>query len=207
VLGTGSLVNNGELRYSIRSLVKNMLDLRNIYIIGERVNFLSGVVQIEKIDLYKESWKNVLDKTRVACEISYLSEEFLFMNDDFFMLSPFLGADFPFYTLEGFDGGLSGRLSYQVHCPIRYKKEWFMKMPLSVEMFGNFSPRSFYGNFYRAPAKPVQDFIVRNGLDVLDFDFQIKGKDFFSISDQIMLDPDFVLWLDFLFPEPTCFEL
>lgn len=206
ILGTGSLVENEEIRYSIRSLVKNMRDLGSIFVIGDCPDFLPGVVHILADDLYDKPWKNMLHKTRLACANPDLSDEFLLMNDDFFMLTPFDGADFSFYAMKNGSGGCNGKESFQIHCPIRFNKDMFLKLPINTEMKGDYSPRSFYSNFYTAPPLFVTDFIIREGVGLPDFTTQIKGRDFFSISNSIMLNSRFQQWLFDLYPERCSFE-
>lgn len=207
ILGTGSLSQNEELRYSVRSLARHMLDLRDVYIVGEPADFLPSVIHIPAQDSYPRAWQNALHKTRLACALEQISDEFLLMNDDFFMLSDFLGSEFPFYALKNSDGGPNGRHSFAVHCPIRLKKEWYLKMPISVELSGHRSPRSFYANFFGAPPVFVDDFILRPDTKNTPLDLQLSGRDFFSIDNACMLDRVFVSWLSELYSEPSRFEL
>lgn len=207
VLGNGSIANNEELRYSIRSIYKNMIDLRNIYIIGEKVDFLKDVIFVECKDTEERGWKNVYKKTLLACNIPELSEEFLFMNDDFFVLEPFDGSCWPYYSLRGADGGNCGSKSFQVHCPIKYNKEYFKALPIDLNTKGNISIRSFYGNFCRVPAIPVTDSIIRTGDDFPEYDVQTIGRDFFSISDSDMLNEKFVQWLKEQYKNPSKYEI
>src|SRR5690606_36704423 len=129
-------------------LAYNMKDRYNIYIVGKEVDFLHGCKLIRFKDSEDKACKNVCLKTKLACEIEELSDEFLFMNDDFFMLEEFYGADFPFYALKNSNGGNCGMHSFQVHCPIRFKKDWYAGMPIALNIRGNYSPRTFYANFY-----------------------------------------------------------
>jgi hypothetical protein len=207
ILGSGSLVKNEEIRFSIRSLEENMLDLQNIYIIGEDPEILSGVKIIPASDSSPDKWKNAYHKIILACTIPEISEEFLLMNDDFFMIEPFSGAEFPFYALEGSSGGTEGLNSFHVHCPLRIKKEWYRKMPFDPTSKGHHSPRTFYCNFYKAPPTFCDDFILRAGEGCKDFDLQIKGKPLFSISDTAMIWEPFVVWLMYKFPHRSRFEI
>lgn len=207
ILGSGSLVNNEEIRYSIRSLVENMIDMRNLYIIGEKPHFIQNVQHHFLPDSDKKSWKNVYNKIMFACEIPELSDEFLLMNDDFFLLEPFQGVCFPYYSLKGIDGGTCGRYSFQVHCPFKIYKEWFKKLPIDLSTKGNLSLRSFYANFTNQTPIPTTDPIIRTGNDYLKIDEQLIGRDFFSISDSDMLDPVFVNWLSERYPKKSRFEL
>lgn len=206
ILGKGSLSQNEEIRFSIRSLEQNMTDLRHIYIIGECPSFLQNVKHIPAEDTQKERHVNAYNKIKLACEQEEISDEFLLMNDDFFMLKPFEGSQFPFYALEKSNGGPCGQNSFHIHCPIRYQKEWFDKMPIDPDLKTCKSPRTFYANFYRAPVKFCKDFILQVEENAPDFDFQVAGNPCFSISDNAMLHPPFVGWLNELYPVPSRFE-
>ena len=79
-------------------------------------------------------------------------------------------------------------------------------MPIQPDSAGEYSPRSFYCNFYGAPPKFIEDVILREGEGVPSFDVQSAGKKFFTIGDSIMCDAEFVMWLDQLFPTHSRFE-
>lgn len=206
ILGTGSLVNNEEIRLSIRSLESNMKDLRDIYIVGELPDFLQNIKHIPANDGSIYKYINAYHKVLNACKNENISDEFLLMNDDFFMTREFLGAEFPFYALENSNGGACGANSFHIHCPIRIQKEWFQKMPIDLSFKSCKSPRTFYANFYKAPPKFCNDFVVRAGDGCRNFDEQIKNKPLFSISDTAMLYPSFIKWLNKLYPVPSSFE-
>lgn len=206
ILGNGSLANNDEIKYSVRSLSENMLDLENLFIIGENPDNLPLAKVIIADDSYSSKWQNVFNKTRLACQCPDISDEFLLMNDDFFILQPFLGAEYPFYALKNSNGGSDGMNSFHVHAPIRIKKDWYLNMPLDINSKGTHSPRSFYSNFYKAPPTFCSDFIIQTDAHFSSFDSQIQNKPVFSISNSAMLNPDFVSWLDQLYPTPSRFE-
>lgn len=205
-LGKGSLENDDELRFSLRSLEKYMADLRKIFVVGEKPDWLEGVEHLTAFDEHKKEWRNVLLKVRQACSVASLSDEFLLMNDDFFALEPFLGSDLPFWSIKGANGGNCGPTSFFIHRPMRIKKEWYLKMPLSVEMPGDFSPRTFYANFYKAPPTPARDLILRPGKGMRSFAEQVRGEPWFSIDDITMTDPEFRQFIFELYPEPSAFE-
>lgn len=207
ILGKGSLAENEEIRYSVRSLEQHMLDLGNVFIVGENPGILPNAIQIECEDPHTKAWRNMLLKLRTACAIEGLSEEFILMNDDFFLLAPVSGEEFPFYAVENGNGGSSGALDFGVHAPIKIKKEWLLNMPLLPDASGSFSVRSFYGNFYKAPPTYTKDHIMRAGEGLPSFDEQSEKWDWFSIDDAMMLNPEFISWLQSKFPEPSSFEI
>lgn len=206
ILGSGSLANNEELRLSLRSLHENMIDLGKIYVVGEDPGFLPPDMLFHSNDCYKEKWKNAYHKVCVACGIFELSDDFLLMNDDFFMIEPFEGAEFPFYALKNSNGGTCGQHSFHIHCPIRLNKEMYLKMPFSMDQKACRSPRTFYGNFYKAPPKFCGDFVVHVGEGMKPPEEQIVGLPCFSIGDHAMLYAPFRKWLEYQFTEPSPFE-
>lgn len=206
ILGAGSLANNEELRYSLRSLALHMQDLGKLYVVGEKPDFLDNFTHIPAQDIYTEKWKNAHSKTRLACSLGQLSEEFLLMNDDHFMLEPFKGSEWPFYALADSSGGVDGPNSFHIHCPIRLKKEWYLALPLDLEAKGVHSPRTFYSNFYKAPPTFCNDFILNVRGNAFDFAEQAVGFPCASISNTTMLNEDFIYWLVQLYPEPSKYE-
>lgn len=206
ILGTGSEANDIEIRYSLRSLEKNMLDLGKVFIVGVCPSFLKNIIHIPILDSYPKKWQNAYLKISTACFDARVSDDFLLMNDDFFILEPFEGALFPFYSLKKADGGPDGPHSFHIHCPIRYNKEMFLKMPLSTESSGAHSLRTFYSNFYRCPRYPTQDFILPGPFAGKTYNDQVDGWPSFTIGTQLAKRPDFIEWLDSLYPEPSRFE-
>jgi hypothetical protein len=207
ILGSGSLANDEEILYSARSLCKNMLDMGTVYVVGDSPKHLPGATHFQMQDAYPEGWKNVYTKIIKACSIPELSEEFLLMNDDFFMTEPFEGADFPFYAIKGTNGGSCGQHSFQIHAPMRISKEMFVKMPFDISSNACKSFRSFYANFYGAPPKFIEDCIIQVGENVAPFDEQVEKQKFFSISNSSFLNAKFSDWIKSQFPEGCALEI
>lgn len=200
ILGSGSLANNKELEFSIRSLRQNMIDLQKIFVIGETPPEGLDVIHIPAEDPYPLKWQNILHKLSIACKIDTLSENFISMSDDYFVLETFEGASLPYYFRQGIDGGVNGIRNFDLHVPFKINKEAFLKMPLTVDMKGWYSPRTFYSNFFADDVAPLTDCIVVNGEGVKPFEEQVKGRDFFSVGNTIMLDPAFLTFLEKLYP-------
>lgn len=206
VLGKGSLVDNEEIKYSLRSLERHMEDMGNVYIIGEKVGFLKGVNFIDCADVEDESWKNVHKKILLACNTEEISSDFLLMNDDFFAFDSFKGAELPFYAQKNGDGGSSGPISYMVHTPWRVNKEMYKALPLDIGSMRHMSLRTFYCNLYKAPPTYIDDCILRVGDRMPLLDVQIYGKSWGSIDDVTMLHPEFYQWIDQTFSKPSKYE-
>ena len=67
VLGKGTKWNDNEIRFSLRSLAKNVTGIRNVYIVGERPDFLKRVIHISYPDeLLNNADGNITFKSRNA---------------------------------------------------------------------------------------------------------------------------------------------
>ena len=87
VVGTGSLWNNNELRYSLRSIAKNGGNVGRVFIVGYKPNFVSDLVTyIPCDDPYDRAHKNILHKVLTAVESGLLPEHFLISSDDHFYI-------------------------------------------------------------------------------------------------------------------------
>jgi len=98
VLGSGSQWKNNELRFSLRSVAKNLSNVRNVYIIGEDPGFLSeNVIHIYHPDELnsRNADGNMALKILRACDEPDLSDDFLFMNDDFIINKPISAVNIP----------------------------------------------------------------------------------------------------------------
>ena len=97
-LGSGSRWNNNELRFSIRSAFKNLSGFRNIFIVGEKPDFLNltdeidghRIIFLPMPDIYgpNNADGNIIAKLLHTAHHPMLSEDFIFMNDDNYFLKP-----------------------------------------------------------------------------------------------------------------------
>lgn len=76
--------DNEELRYSLRSLEKNMPN-GNVWVIGGKPNWYSG--NFIPVEQSKKSYNNVREQLRVACSNEKISDDFVLMNDDFYVIN------------------------------------------------------------------------------------------------------------------------
>ncbi len=100
VIGNGSSHSNDELRFSLRSIEKYFKDLRNVFIVGSKPDFIdeSKVIFIPTDDICegdlankdRNHWHNM----EIVCKDPRLSEKFLFAADDFLITKPSIWDDF-----------------------------------------------------------------------------------------------------------------
>ena len=81
-----SIWENNEIRYSIRSVLKYHPDAE-IIILGEKPIWYTGKF-IQHTDVSELPYINKWKKTIRACESKLISNEFVSMDDDFFLMAP-----------------------------------------------------------------------------------------------------------------------
>jgi hypothetical protein len=77
--------DNEELRYSIRSLVKNLPEV-NVWIVGDAPSWYTG--SIVRVDRLNQKYKTVRNNLDVLSKTDEINEQFVLMNDDFFVTRP-----------------------------------------------------------------------------------------------------------------------
>ena len=171
-IGSGSLRQNIELRMSLRSLEKHGKNIDRVFLVGNKPDFIKNVEYIWVDDKY-EWWRNAFEKTKAAIKAG-ISDEFLLMNDDFFMLGDFDAATYPYYHKGEMPEGSVQKYGsvvantkkvlqsigattkhFGVHCPMRIEGKKY----LELEKFYH-TPvlaRCLYGNLYAKGARKVND--------------------------------------------------
>jgi hypothetical protein len=173
ILGSGSPFNNDELRYSLRSLEKNGVNVSRVIVVGENPGFLS-----ENVEFYpcKEFSGNkeyrIAKKIEWACKKNIVKGDFFFCNDDFFFIKEFDLLTYPFYYKgclsatapnPHYNISLQNTFKYllklgkstkhfDVHTPIIYNSNNFLSLEKhwkisSLQNFG-FVVKSIYSNIY-----------------------------------------------------------
>ena len=99
VVGTGSKWNNNELKYSLRSIDKNGVNVGRIFIATETLPKFINPEAVEHIcirDLGKIKHRNIMDKIECVMYYSDIADDFLLSSDDHFYLRE---TDFDHYPL------------------------------------------------------------------------------------------------------------
>lgn len=170
ILGRGSKHNDMELRLSLRCLERNAIGVDRVFIVGNKPEWVQNVNHIPAEDTYTAE-NNAFQKVLKACK-NGISEDFVLMNDDFFLLRRTILEDYlPF--IRGFlnkknaenhydrtlnqtkcvlDGYCKNPFNFDVHCPMVFNKhrvlllegiaEYFKKQETGVLL------RSLYGNIF-----------------------------------------------------------
>ena len=193
--------NHFEITHSIRLLRKHGKGLRNIYIVGDNPQIENTI----HIPFIQEDAKeiNIWAKVLAACFHKDLSERFLFMNDDHFILQDF--EDIPYYY-EGEIGGHSGNMQYSnaedrtkrvlierkktvkyfdIHVPMFIEAEKFIT---TFVQFSNdeYIMKSAYCNFNNIKGFPYTDQKFRTLVSYDEAAKAIEGRFCFSTDNQFI---------------------
>jgi hypothetical protein len=96
IVGNGSTWKNNELRYSIRSAIKHLKGIGNVWVVGVKPAWLD-VKHIPANDSGRTATESVYLKLKKAIAHPEISEDFLFFNDDYYLLKNAPANKFPFY--------------------------------------------------------------------------------------------------------------
>ena len=184
VVGAGSRWQNNELRFSLRSVSANLKNVGNIFIVGEYPDFIKNCIHVPCEDIFDPAINadgNMTHKLLKVCKRPDLSEDFLFMNDDFIINQPIAANEIQwlhkgdmalrppgywvtqFYrhrlkrTFEELKASDLSTIQYDYHAPMLMNK---LKFILIMQHFNyadgiGYTFRSLYGNSLRLPAIPI----------------------------------------------------
>jgi hypothetical protein len=146
--GHGSRWNDTELRYCLRSIEKHLSGHGDIFLIGHRPDWCINVHHIPAVDgeMVYERDRNIFNKIMLAINDERVTENFLFMNDDHWLLKDYQADRFPIYchgdlaeyvVREDLYGNTVKNTAlhvdalspyFDVHCPIVYNKTIFPQL-------------------------------------------------------------------------------
>jgi hypothetical protein len=215
---------------------KNLKGYRNIYVVGANPDFLQNVIHVPAEDVFDPAVNadgNMTLKILKACAISELSDNFLFMNDDFVFIKPIVAAEIPwmhkgdmanrpeafwkaqFYrkrllrTFETLRNRDETTLQYDYHAPMLMNKIKFKEVMAEYnwqEGIG-LTFRSIYGNTMKLPAEHLTDQkkTVYSQLSLDKLTDKIKPAIFLGYND-LGLSKSLIYFLAKNFPERSEFE-
>jgi len=169
--------NNEELRYSIRSVVQSFPD-SNIWVVGGKPTWYTGnYINIKQV---LTKYRNAIQNLNAICNSNEISEEFILMNDDFYIVKNI-------NTIETYHGGLlldkinlyqkinsnsnytrklaatykkikslniESPLDYELHIPMIMEKK---KLKQILQNNDQFLWRSIYGNVFNVGGEQMED--------------------------------------------------
>ncbi len=216
---------NEELRYSIRSVVKNLPESR-IWVVGYKPDWYVG--DFIPVEDKSTKFNNIRYALGVVAKHPEVSKNFIYMNDDFFLIKPVK-------RLKTYSGGLlsdkiaryrqvnptsgyvislkktmdclkrlgiKNPIDYDIHVPMILNKE-----KLADIAYLPFQTRSIYGNLYQIASETITD-VKRYHRESYMNELSYTGNDYPFISSE---DKSFTLLketiLADMFPEPSKYEV
>jgi hypothetical protein len=168
---------NEELKYSIRSVVESFPD-SNIWVVGGKPDWYIG--NYIKVDQKLTKYKNAFYNLKSITESNEISESFVLMNDDFYIIKKIDSIDNYhggsllekinlYQKINSNSGytrkllatykkvlslGIEHALDYELHVPMIMEKE---KLKEVLKNQDQFLWRSVYGNLFNIGGKEMQD--------------------------------------------------
>ncbi len=224
VLGKDYANSFNEFRYSLRSAEKN-LQFDNLYIIGVKPTFISDkAIHIPITDNAGHKYKNVARKIKFITQKGLISEDFIYMNDDFFVLKKV--RNYPYFYNKKisdwvenypFDRGKyyhnivelhrhfpDGKF-FEVHCPIVYNKAMLKRVIDKYNLEITIMLRSYYCNEYLdelSPVRKTKDYKVYENWEWL----AMKDAPFVSTTNASAASTEFKSFMASRFPQKSSFE-
>jgi hypothetical protein len=218
VLGTGSSWSDNEIRFSIRSVLKNLTGIGQIFIVGEHPANLGGFIHIQHPDEFPSTNAdgNIIRKVLRACQDPRLSQQFLFINDDHIIMKPIRARNIPpfhkgdmktyrtdywklnewrkrlLFTKAALEEQDLPTLHYDCHTPIIFDK---LKFPLAMARFDyasgiGLTMKSLYGNIHypKAPLLVEQKKTVFKYFTLAELRERFTDSILLSFNDQGLND-------------------
>lgn len=215
---------NEELRYSLRSICKNM-EFKRVWIFGGCPLNIIPDVRVKIAQTGTTKWDRVRNMYKMVCENKEITDNFIMFHDDFFVMQP-TDHITPLYRctldehikilepqkptaysklLRGCRDAIKGdvALSYEVHTPFIFNKELLLNV---LNAFPDcHAVRTLYGNLYYAGQS-------ERSSDVKIFDsrptFDYKNSKFLSTDDPVInINNDIWRWIKNQFPKKCMYEI
>jgi hypothetical protein len=231
-LGTGSLKNDIELKYCLRSLEKNLINLGNVFLVGHKPDWIKGVIHIECQDSNKQNKDaNIIRKVTKACQHYRLRENFIRLSDDQVLLKEMNGSAPLLRDIDMNEWLLKMQkinrwkkrfrntamlfkkpANFDTHTPQPYKKSEFVQLetiyPDVYKEKGGYTINSLYFNHFDYQSDKysvVYKAEVREPLGFVKIGEKIKGKLYLSHNGD-GLNEHLLSYLNTLFPDKSKFE-
>lgn len=214
-IGTGSRWSDNELRYSIRSMVKNT-PVSRIIIVGHKPDWIQNIDHIPFKDGPRKAL-NIHMKTLAACDIT---DEFIQAADDHFVLKP---TDFSIYYHSGpirekrYTGAyykithntskaIPNGFFFNLHIPMKMNSGKYREIMARYDWSKNdYLVKSLYANNIGVEGMLSKDCKVREFMRLDRIQAYVKGRGFLSVGDG-GLSVDMKRFLEQTFPDPSKYE-
>lgn len=217
--------DNEELRYSLRSVEKNSPN-HKVWVVGYKPDWYTG--PFISVPDTSTKFNNIRIAMFEVAEHPEVSEDFVLMNDDFFLIKPI--REFKVYnggllsekinryrqinptstylvllkkTFRQLKSmGIKNPLDYDIHVPMIFNKTKLLDLA-----YLTFQPMSLYGNIYQIASETITD-VKRyaSGSDMAQLSYNKNEYPFISTEDKSFNIVKEEILGD-MFPEPSRYEV
>jgi len=210
-----------ELQYSLRSIDKYLTGFTNLIIIGRPPEWYNGQFCLSENSIGRKQY-SIYQKILMACNWDNVTDNFVFFNDDHFLLQPLQVSDIKYWNngwlANEYARGLSSRysetvqrtlgfmpdaLNFDIHTPIIYNKAKFKTLFTGKE--NEICIKSYYCNSLQLDGVFMGDCKIDQLLSKEGIYSHIDGKLFFSTGSNAIREP-MKLVLEELYPVKSRWE-
>lgn len=210
--------NSLELMYSLRSVNKWIPDVQDAYLVGTDKPDWCFCPLIHHVQTGKLAVVNTLQKLKTACEDPRITDSFIWMMDDVYLIGRMPDYDFymkyPPYrerdvhhlgirlVIDELDRRKLGMLKdFELHTPFIFDKQKALQLLNEIDTNLPYSFRTLYGNIHMKDAVGIRD------VKIVHWDPPRKDEWAFSSSDITIDNPAFKIWAAASFPNKSQWEL
>lgn len=198
-----------DLRYTLRGMEKYLKNYGDIYIIGEKPKWIKNVIHIPFADNPKKERKefNIYSKILHYCYLKGSPRSFLFTNDDHIHLNEIDALTYPYYTRGDIEPAMKANksnyratlnhtrkhlrklglpeLHCDVHCPIIYNSEEFIKTFEGVNwnVDWGYGIKSIYSVVNKKTLEPFIDCKITRDMSTIEIENKLNGRHVMSCDD------------------------
>lgn len=194
-LSEASTWQHNELRLALRSW-EMYSQIENVLIIGYKPDWLINVHHVPASDNYSKV-ENIFRKVKMAAA---LYPEFIFANDDHFLMQPL--NELPYYyscKLKDFKGTAGdtffryvdttarlfpGGYYFDVHTPMICKKEIIDQLDYKKDVLF----KSYYGNTAGVEGREIRDCKINGHIRTDEIERYVTGRPFISTGESISVE-------------------
>lgn len=230
-LNNRSTQKNLELRYCLRSIEKHLRGVGEVFIIGYCPEWVQNVTHIPFDEDPRNRFRdrNIMNKMLASCKNERVSDDFLMVHDDHFLLANYEAGAFPYYhmgpmvpntgqyaetkrntilTLSGKDDITQVINNYDCHCPILFDKERFIKVTqVDWSKWYGYCLKTLYCVMNGIMGEYMDDIKIRMPLKADEIKQAIAGRSWFSIGDRCWTEGGMKEVLQTLYPNKSKYEL
>lgn len=230
-LGPGSVWNNQELKFSLRSL-EFVKDLESVFVVGHNPGFLSEQVTfIPTFHNFPNPARGIFENLLTACQDERVPECFLYCTDDCFFCAEIEAENYPYYHLGQIKDRLKNcsseyyqhlfatqnelhkrglpTLNFDSHYPMLVIKSKVLELAemYSWDRMHGLTFKSTYCNTFGISGEFRPDCKV-NAPHSLDWWVRfVSERECFSIGDMALNEAGLIAFLKQVWPEKSIFEI